>query len=148
MTKNFELLTPVEGDRTLFRSTEKKIQPVVSKCALPCLGYVAQGGSPNPLGASSHCRGRVLRHALSRFTGSSAVMARVEVRTSSTRHRRTGHQSGLCGGCDTAFACVAHLPRCNQSRWTCRCVASSRPDPPRLPTGHYHMLTALTARVY
>jgi hypothetical protein len=42
MSKNFELLTHVERDRALSRSTERKAQPGVAKCALPYLGDVAR----------------------------------------------------------------------------------------------------------
>jgi Mrp family chromosome partitioning ATPase len=42
MSKNFELLTNLEGDRELFQATERKVQPAVSKCVLPCLGDVAR----------------------------------------------------------------------------------------------------------
>jgi capsular exopolysaccharide synthesis family protein len=42
MSKNFELLTQLEGDHELFRSADSKIQPVASNGSLPCLGDIAR----------------------------------------------------------------------------------------------------------
>ena len=42
MSKNFELLTNVEGDRGLFQAAERKVEPSVSTSVTPPLGDVAR----------------------------------------------------------------------------------------------------------
>ena len=42
MSKNFELLTNVEGDRGLFQTAERTVEPSMSTCVTPPLGDVAR----------------------------------------------------------------------------------------------------------